>query len=81
MTITMTGAGFSEATTVSFLLPNGLDSALSATNLEVSPSGMQLTCDVAVASGATLGGRVIQVLTPAGVSTSLGTGGNVLTVQ
>lgn len=81
MTITFTGVGFSEATGVTFLLPSGPDSALSATNLQISPSGMQLSCDVTVTSGAALGGRVVQVTTPGGVSTTLGTGSNVLTVQ
>lgn len=81
LTMTLTGSGFSGATGISFLLNNAADPNITVANLTVSPDGTQATLDVTIAAGAVTGGRVVQIATPGGSSTRVGTGGNVFTVQ
>ncbi len=80
VTVTLTGVGFTGATAVSFRLGNATDTNITVTNVAVS-SDTALTLTVAVASGAAVGLRVVQVTTPSGSATITGTGGNLFTVQ
>jgi YD repeat-containing protein len=80
VTVTLTGVGFTGATAVSFRLANAADGNITVTNVAVS-SDTEITLTVAVASGAAVGLRVVQVTTPSGSSTITGTGGNLFTVQ
>lgn len=79
--VMLTGSGFSDATGVRFFLNNAEDPNITVANLTVSPDGTQATLDVTIAAGAATGGRVVQITTPGGASTRIGTGGNVFTVQ
>lgn len=80
VSVTLTGVGFTGATAVSFRLGNAADTNITVTNVAVS-SDTEVTLTVAVASGAAVGARVVQVTTPSGSSTTIGTGGNLFTVQ
>jgi YD repeat-containing protein len=80
-TVTLTGAGFTDATQVTFLRNNAADSTITNSLVSVSPDGTQATLSLSIASGATTGDRVIQITTPNGASTVVGTGANVFTVQ
>jgi YD repeat-containing protein len=79
--VTLTGAGFGGATALVFLRNNVADAAITVATLVVGPDGTAATADVTVASGAIGGGRVVQIVTPGGTSSRLGTGRNVFTVQ
>jgi YD repeat-containing protein len=80
LTVTLTGAGFTGATAVSFRLYTGADSNITVSNLSVT-NDTTLTVTVAVASGAATGLRVVRVTTSSGSSTVSATGGNLFTVQ
>jgi YD repeat-containing protein len=79
--ITITGVGFSGATSLTFLRSNAADASITVTNLAVNPDGTQATATISIAAGAALGARVVQIATPARTSTAAGTGGNLFTVQ
>ena len=81
LTVTLTGAGFTGATQVTFLRNNAADTTVTNSLVSVSPDGTQATLSVSIASGAITGDRVIQITTPNGASTVVGTGANVFTVQ
>ena len=81
LSLLLTGAGFTGATSVSFQLSGSNDANLSVTDLAVSPDGTEATFTLAIASGAQPGLRVVRITTPGGTSTASGTGGNLLTVQ
>jgi YD repeat-containing protein len=81
LTVTLTGAGFTGATQVTFLRNNAADSNITNSLVSVSPDGTQATLSVSIASGAVTGDRVVQISTPSGASTVVGTGANVFTVQ
>jgi len=81
LSVLLTGAGITGATSVSFQLNGSNDANLSVTDLAVSPDGTQATCTLAIASGAVPGPRVVRITTPGGTSTASGTGGNLFTVQ
>lgn len=78
--ITLTGAGFSQATGLNFLLNGIKDSNISASNLMVNPEGTQATALLSIAPNATIGPRVVQITTPGGQSSPLGMGGNIFSV-
>jgi YD repeat-containing protein len=80
LTVTLTGVGFTGATAVSFRLGAATDSNITVSNLNVV-SDTSLTFDVAIASGAATGLRVVRVTKSGGSSTATGTGGNLFTVQ
>jgi YD repeat-containing protein len=80
LTVTVTGVGFTDATSVSFRLGNAADTNITVTNLSVT-NDTELTITVAVATGAATGLRVVQVTTPGGSSTVTGGGSNLFTVQ
>lgn len=81
LSVLLTGAGMTDATSVSFQLNGSDDANLSVTDLAVSPDGTQATFTLAIASGAVPGPRVVRITTPGGTSTALGTGGNLFTVE
>jgi hypothetical protein len=81
LTVTLTGAGFTGATQVTFLRNNAADTTITNSLVSVSADGTQATLSLSIASGATTGDRVIQITTPNGASTVVGTGANVFTVQ
>ena len=81
LTVTLTGAGFNDATQVTFLRNNVADTTISVVLTGVNPDGTQATLSIAIASGAVTGARVVDITTSAGTSTVVGTGANVFTVQ
>ena len=81
LTVTLTGAGFTGATQVTFLRNNAADTTVTNSLVSVSADGAQATLSLSIASGAITGDRVIQMTTPNGASTVVGTGANVFTVQ
>ncbi len=80
-TLTLSGAGFTGATAVTFLTNNAADTTITVTSFSVNVDGTQATVDVTIDAGAPLGARVVQITTPGGSSTAAGTGGNLFTVQ
>lgn len=81
LSVVLVGAGFTGANSVSFQLNGSNDPNLTVADLTVSPDGTQTTFTLAIASGAATGPRVVRITTPAGISTTAGTGGNLFTVQ
>ena len=81
LTVTLTGAGFTGATQVTFLRNNAADTTVTNSLVSVSADGAQATLSLSIASSAITGDRVIQMTTPNGASTVVGTGANVFTVQ
>ena len=81
LAVTLTGAGFNDATQVTFLRNNVPDTTISTTLVSVSPDGTQATLQLSIASGALTGARVVEITTPSGASTVVGTGANIFTVQ
>jgi YD repeat-containing protein len=81
LTLTLAGAGLGAIDTITFLRNNVADSTITATNVTQSGDGTSVTADVAIAAGAPLGGRVVQVSGGGQSSTATPTGGNVFTVQ
>lgn len=81
LAVTITGAGFADATQVTFLLNNVADTMITSSIISVNPDGTEATLDLSIASGAATGVRVVRITAPAGISTILGTGANLFTVQ
>ena len=81
LSVLLTGAGITGATSVSFQLNGSNDVNLSATGITVSPDGTQATFTLTIASGAAPGPRVVRITTPSDASTAVGTGSNLFTVQ
>ena len=75
------GAGFGGATTVNVLRDNASDPDITVITFSVNPAGTEINAELAIGASAPLGARVIQIVTPAGASTSLGTGANLFSVQ
>jgi YD repeat-containing protein len=81
LSVLLTGAGITGATSVSFQVNGATDPSLSVSTLAVSPDGTEATFTLAIASGAAPGPRVARITTPGGISTASGTGGNLFAVQ
>jgi len=81
LALTLTGAGFAGATSLTFLQNNAADSTITIADLIVNEAGTQATATISIAAGAATGGRVVQISKPSGNSTVASTGANVLTVQ
>jgi YD repeat-containing protein len=79
--VTLTGSGLDGATAVQFFNGATADANITVTNLTVDAQGTQITMQISIAAGASPGGRVVRVVTPAGTSTSVATGANGFTVQ
>ncbi len=75
------GAGFGGATGVSFLRNNAPDSSITVVTFSVTADGTEIDLQIAIAPGAVVGTRVIQIAIGASSSTAAGTGGNLFTVQ
>jgi YD repeat-containing protein len=81
LTLTLTGSGLGGATGVTFLWSSAADGALTVSTLSVNGNGTQATLTLTIAAGAVVGERIVQITTPGGTSSPLGTGGNRFTVQ
>ena len=81
VTLTVTGSGLAGTTALEFLLNNAVDTAVTVAGLTAAPDGTQLTAQISIATSVAAGPRVVRALGPAGPTTSVGTGGNVFTVQ
>jgi hypothetical protein len=79
--LVVTGAGFDGATRLEFWTEAGPDVALVATDLAISAEGNEATTDIAVPVGATLGPRILRIVTPAGASGDAVPGENVFIVH
>ncbi|MFQ5656705.1 MAG: DUF6531 domain-containing protein, partial [Candidatus Methylomirabilales bacterium] len=80
-TLTVTGSNLGGATAVIFLNGGTADPDITATNLNVDPTGTTLTATLSIAPTAALGARVVTVTTPGGTSSSTATSANTFTVQ
>lgn len=81
LSLRVLGAGFDGATAVSFRRNNAVDSSITVVTFTVTPDGREIDVEIAIAPSAPLGLRAIQITTPTGTSTALGTAGNVFNVQ
>jgi YD repeat-containing protein len=81
MLVTLTGAGLTGASAVTFLRNNAVDANLTVANIQVNGDGTQATAEITIAAGAATGARVLRITVPVGVSTAEGTSGNLFTVQ
>ena len=81
LSVTLTGSGLAGVISLEFLLNNAPDPAITVANLTATADGMQAAAQISIAGTAALGPRVARIRTPAGTTTSVGAGGNVLTVQ
>ena len=66
---------------LAFRLNNVVDNTITVTSLVIDPDGEGATATISIAAATSVGARVLQVLTPASVSTAIGTTGNRFTVQ
>lgn len=76
LSVTLTGAGFAEATALTFFLTRDPDPTITVADLRVNDDGSEATAQISIADNAELGARVVQITTPAGSSTRAGTAGN-----
>ena len=74
------GAELADASALTFRLNNAADNTITVTGFVADPDGGGADVTISVASGAPVGPRVIQVVTPTAVSTPIGTAGNRFTV-
>jgi YD repeat-containing protein len=81
MFVTLNGAGFTGASDVTFLRNNVADTNITVANIQVNGDGTQATAEVTIAAGANVGAHAVRITTPSGVSTAIGTGGNIFTVE
>jgi len=81
LALTLTGAGFTGATGLRFLRNNAIDGTVVVASFAVNADGTQAAVEIAIASGAPVGPRVVQVTTLTTTSTPVATGGNVFTVE
>jgi YD repeat-containing protein len=81
LTLTLSGLGFIGATAVTLLQNDETDTTITVADFAVSPDGTQATVEITIAADAGLGDRIVQITTPGGTSTALGTGGNLFTVR
>ena len=81
MLVTFNGAGLTDASAVTFLRNNAADANITVANIQLNGDGTQATAEVTIAAGAAVGTRVVRITVPSGVSTAVGTNGNLVTVQ
>jgi RHS Repeat/IPT/TIG domain len=79
--LVITGAGFDNATRLEFVAPTGPDATLIVSDLTISADGSEAAADIAVPLSASLGPRVVRIVTPAGSSGDAVAGENVFTVR
>ncbi len=81
LTLTLTGAGLSETTAITFLRNNVADGTITASLITPSGDGSSVTAEITIAGGSSPGGRVVQVTAGGHISSAAPTAGNVFTVQ
>jgi YD repeat-containing protein len=81
LVLRIVGAELTDASGLAFRLNNVADNTITVTSLVIDPDGEGATATISIAAAAPVGARVLQVLTPASVSTAIGTTGNRFTVQ
>ena len=81
LTLTITGRGLAGTTAVTFLRNNVTDTTITVNQITPSGDGTSVAVDIAIAGGAPLGGRVVQVTANGRASSPAATAGNVFTVQ
>lgn len=81
MLVTFGGAGLTDASAVTFLRNNAADGNITVDNIQVNGDGTHATAEITIAAGAAVGTRVVRITVPSGVSTAVGTNGNLFTVQ
>lgn len=79
--LVVTGAGFDTATRLEFVAATGPDPALIVSGLTISADGSEAAADIAVSLEASLGPRVVRIVTPAGSSGDAVPGENVFTIR
>ena len=81
LTLTLSGVNFTGATALSFLTTGGaIDSAITASNIQVNAEGTSLTATITISSTAAVGQRVVVIVTPAGHSLAVNVGPNVIEI-
>ncbi|MEW6131394.1 MAG: hypothetical protein AB1757_30475 [Acidobacteriota bacterium] len=79
--ITISGNHLNGATGMQFVNPNGAnDTTITAANLVVNANGDTLTATLTVSTGATLGQRLVMVVTPDGTSLPMATSANTIQI-
>jgi hypothetical protein len=81
LTLTITGRGLGATIAVSFLRNNVTDTTITVNQIRPSGDGTSVAVDIAIAGGAPLGGRVVQVTADGRASSPAATVGNVLTME
>jgi IPT/TIG domain-containing protein/RHS repeat protein len=79
--LVITGAGFDNATRLELVAPTGPDATLIVSDLTISADGSEAAAEIAVPLSASLGPRVVRIVTPAGSSGDAVAGENVFTVR
>ena len=81
LVLRLVGAELADASGLAFRLNNVPDTTITVTGLVIDPDGAGATATISIAAAAPVGPRVLQVLTPTGASTAIGTPGNHFAVQ
>jgi hypothetical protein len=81
LSLSITGRGLARTTAVSFLRNNVTDTTITVNQITPSGDDTSVAVDIAIAGGAPLGGRVVQVTADGRASSPAATAGNVFTVQ
>lgn len=79
--LTLTGAGFENATRLEFWTAAGSDAAIATTDLAISADGREATADIAVSHDAAAGPRVVRIFTPVGLSGQAVPGENIVIIR
>jgi len=78
--LTITGSGLADASAISFHRNGVRDPEVTVSNVVVNEEGTEAVVEVSVAPGAVPGLRVVRVTTPVGISTAVGTNGNLFSI-
>jgi hypothetical protein len=82
VTLTINGANLVGTPALRFINSSGaVDTAITASNLNVNADGTQLTATVTVSSGSATGTRVVVVTAAAGTTPAVTAGSNTITIQ
>ncbi|MFQ5656702.1 MAG: IPT/TIG domain-containing protein [Candidatus Methylomirabilales bacterium] len=79
-TLTVNGEGFVGATDLQFVLNGTNDTNVTVSAVTPAADGRSLTATITIAGTATVGSRIVRVVTPAATSTIQPLGGNIFTV-
>lgn len=78
--VTLTGIGLAGATAFTFLLNGVVDTTITAGTIVANPEGTQVTAELTIAPGASLGPRVVRISTSNGTSPAAMLEGNTFSV-